>query len=147
MDPLPCPRVSTRLTSSIRALALVGMAAAALAGCGSSFKPVAGSDVPAASSKPLGNGVIDQAPLPHMECIRAAGLPVLQTGLTSLQVGALPAGPTIEFAPDPNAAEAEQIEGTAQGAEVIGAALLYVHAAPDSELAKIEACLDQGVAG
>jgi hypothetical protein len=134
-------------TSSIRALALTGLTAAALAGCGSSFKPVAGSDVPAASSKPLGYGVVDRAPLPHFECIRAAGLPVAQIGLTSLQVGALPGGPTIDFAPDPNAAEAEQIEGKAQGAEVIGAALLYVHAAPDAELAKLEACLDEGVAG
>jgi hypothetical protein len=139
--------VSTKLSSSARAIAVSGLAAAALAGCGSSFKAVAGSSIPDASSKPLGYGVIDQAPLPHTKCIRAAGLPAVRIGLTKIQVGSLPAGPTIIFAPDPNAAEAEQIEGKAPGAEIIGAAALYVHGAPDSELAKLEACLDQGVAG
>jgi hypothetical protein len=139
--------VSSTLTSSARAIALFGLFAVALAGCGSSFKPVAGSPVPAASTTPLGYGVVDQAPVPHLRCIRAAGLPAVRIGATTLQVGALPAGPTVDFAPDPNAAEAEQIEGKAQGAEVIGSALLYVHAAPNAELAKLESCLDQGVAG
>jgi hypothetical protein len=127
--------------------ALAGVAAAALGGCASSFKSVAGSDVPASSTKSLGRGVIDQAPLPHAKCIRATGLPATRIGLTKLQVGALPAGPTIIFAPDPNTAEADQIELKAPGAEVIGAAVLFVHGAPDAELAKLEACLDQGVAG
>lgn len=62
-------------------------------------------------------------------------------------MGALPGGPTIEFAPDPNAAEALQIEAKAPGAEVIGASLLYVHGASDAELRTLEGCLDQGVAG
>jgi hypothetical protein len=139
--------VSPKFTSWARAIAVSGLAAAALAGCGSSFKAVAGSSVPAATSKPLGFGVIDQAPLPHAKCIRAQGLPAVRIGLTRIQVGALPGGPTIIFTPDPNAAEAEQIEGKAPGAEVIGAALLFVHQAPDSELTKLESCLDQGVAG
>jgi len=139
--------VSSKFTSSARAIAISGLAAAALAGCGSSFKAVAGSGVPAATGKPLGFGVADQAPVPHAKCIRAKGLPAVRIGLTKIQVGALPAGPTIIFAPDPNAAEAEQIEGKAPGAEVIGAAVLFVHQAPDSELSKLESCLDQGVAG
>jgi hypothetical protein len=139
--------VPIKPTISVRALALAGLAAAALAGCGSSFKNVAGTDVPAATAKPAGYGVVDVAPRPHAQCIRKAGLPAVRTGLTRIQVGALPAGPTVVFAPDPNAAEAEQIENKAQGAEVIGAAVLYVHGAPDSELVKVEACLDQGVAG
>jgi hypothetical protein len=123
------------------------LAAATVAGCASSFKQVAGSDIPASSTKPLGRGVIDHAPLPHYTCIRAAGLPATQIGLTTIQVGALPAGPTIVFDDDPNTAESEQIKVQAPGAEVIGAALLYVHGAPDAELAKLEACLDEGVAG
>ena len=65
----------------------------------------------------------------------------------TLQVGALPVGPTIHFAPDPPVAEGDQINGTAAGAEAIGAALLYVHTAPDAELATIEGCLDQSVKG
>jgi hypothetical protein len=136
-----------KLTRSARALALCGLTATALAGCGHSFSSVSGANVPAATAKPIGYGVIDQAPRPHAQCIRAAGLPAVRVGLTGIQVGPLPAGPTIQFAPDPNAAEAEQIENKAQGAEVIGAAVLYVHGAPDAELAKVEACLAQGVAG
>jgi hypothetical protein len=139
--------VSLKLTSTARAIALTGMAAAALAGCGSSFKAIAGSNVPAPTAKPLGYGVVDQAPLPHTKCIRAAGLPAVRVGPSKIQVGTLPAGPTVIFAPDPNAAEAEQIEGQAQGAEVIGAAVLYVHGGSDAELATVEACLRQGVAG
>jgi hypothetical protein len=139
--------VSLKLTSTVRAIALTGMAAAALAGCGSSFKAVAGSSVPAATSKPLGYGVVDQAPLPHVKCMRAAGLPAVRVGQARIQVGTLPSGPTVVFEPDPNTAEGDQIKGQAQGAEVIGASLLYVHGASDAELTKVEACLDQGVAG
>lgn len=134
-------------TSCGRALALAGLAAAALAGCGSSFKAVAGSGVPAATAKPLGNGVIDVAPRPHAQCMQRAGLPARRIGLTTIQVGALPAGPTVIFEPDPNGAEMEQIQGKAEGAEIIGAAMLFVHGASDKELAKIETCLDQSVAG
>jgi hypothetical protein len=135
------------LTTSARAIALSGLVAAALAGCGSSFATIAGSAVPAATKKPLGYGVIDHAPLPHAKCMRAAGLPAVTVGVTGIQVGALPVGPTVDFAPDPNAAEALQIENKAPGAEVIGAAVLYVHGAPDAELKQVEACLAQGVAG
>jgi hypothetical protein len=136
-----------KLTRTVRAIAVSGVATAALAGCGSSFTSVPGSNVPAATKKALGYGVVDQAPLPHTKCLRAAGLPAVRVGPTSIQVGTLPSGPTIHFAPDPNAAEAEQIEDEAQGAEIIGAAVLYVNGASDRELKKVEACLDQGVAG
>jgi hypothetical protein len=79
--------------------------------------------------------------------MQAAGLPAVRVGQVKVQVGSLPVGPTVVFAADPNAAENEQITGQAQGAEVIGASLLYVHGAPDAELATIESCLRQGVAG
>ena len=146
-DPLACRGVSYRFISLVRVIVIAGLAVVALAGCASSFGHVAGSDVPASSTNPLGRGVIDRAPLPHLRCIRAAGLPAVAVGLTGIQVGVLPAGPTIEFAPDPNTAEGEQIRAEAPGAEVIGAALLYVHGAPDAELKKLEGCLDEGVAG
>ena len=44
-------------------------------------------------------------------------------------------------------AEGLQLQGvrSAQGAEVIGAALLYPHQAPDWQLAAIENCLSVGV--
>lgn len=139
--------MSTKLISAVRAIAVSGIAVAALAGCGSSFKTIAGSNVPAATQKPIGYGVVDQASLPHTKCLQAAGLPAVRVGPTTIQVGKLPSGPTIQFAPDPNAAEAEQIRGQAQGAEVIGASLLDVNGASDKELKIVEACLAQGVAG
>jgi hypothetical protein len=67
---------------------------------------------------------------------------------TRLQVGGpAPAGATIVFASTPGAAQADQIIGSAQGAEVIGSALVYPNQAPDSLLNGIEACLAQGVQG
>jgi len=135
----------------MRAIALACTVAAALAGCGSQITPVAGSTVPAASPLRLGRGVADQAREPYFACLRAAGLPVAEVGASPaevLQVGALPAGPTIDFASTPGGAQQEQMTSLqAQGAEVIGAALLYVHQAPDTELSTIEKCLDQGVKG
>lgn len=68
-------------------------------------------------------------------------------GTTAIQVGQLPAGPTIRFAPTQGAATADQIENTEQGAEVIGSALLYPNQASNSELNTIEDCLAHGVSG
>jgi hypothetical protein len=72
-------------------------------------------------------------------------LAVNEQGTDRLQIGHLPSGPTIVFAPTAGMAEGRQIEGKAQGAEVIGAALLYPNNAPGAELTVIENCLGQGV--
>jgi hypothetical protein len=53
----------------------------------------------------------------------------------------------VTFLATPGAAQYAQISGSAQGAEVIGAALLYPNQAPDSELSLIENCLSSGVQG
>jgi hypothetical protein len=74
-------------------------------------------------------------------------LSAVEVGATAIQVGQLPAGPTIRFLPTPGAATAAQIAGQSQGAEVIGAALLYPNQASDTELQAIEGCLGQGVKG
>jgi hypothetical protein len=66
---------------------------------------------------------------------------------TQLRIGAAPAGPTIVFTPTPGAAQAEQIGGKAQAAEVIGSALVYPNQGSDGEMATIGACLAQGVQG
>jgi hypothetical protein len=70
---------------------------------------------------------------------------VTEVGATGIQVGQLPAGATIRFTPSTGAAEAAQLEGQAQGAEVIGSALVYPNQAADSELRVIENCVAQGV--
>jgi hypothetical protein len=64
---------------------------------------------------------------------------------TKLQVGPALAGPTIVFTASLAAAQGAQIEGRAQGAEVIGTALVYPNQGSDGELASIGACLVQGV--
>jgi hypothetical protein len=66
---------------------------------------------------------------------------------TRLQVGPAPAGATIVFASTPGAAQAYQINGSAQRAEVIGSALVYPNQSPEPALSVIEACLAHGVQG
>ena len=58
-----------------------------------------------------------------------------------------PAGPTVQFQPTPGDAQGKQIGGQAQGAEVIGSALLYPNQAPSSLLSKVESCVAKGVQG
>jgi hypothetical protein len=114
------------------------VAAMILCGCGATVKP------------PQGRGKIDDPRTTknnHFACLQQDRLPVQKVGLTGLQIGPLPDGPTVSFEPTDGAAQAAQIEGTAQGAEVVGSALLYPHQASDSELAMIEDCLSVGVSG
>jgi hypothetical protein len=81
----------------------------------------------------------------HLGCLQSAHLPVQVISPSELQVGAAPAGPTIVFKASLAASQGAQIEGRAQGAEVIGTALVYPHQGSDGELASIGACLAQGV--
>jgi hypothetical protein len=122
-----------------KSAAVVGAAAVLLCGCSSAVKP------------PQGRGKIEDprtaAYSNYYGCMLSHHLPAQKVGGVGIQIGALPAGPTVTFLPTPSAAQAAQIEGQAQyqGAEVIGAALLYPHGGSDSELAKIESCLASGV--
>jgi hypothetical protein len=99
------------------------------------------------ANKPGGRGSVadPRTQAGRLACLRTHHLPVSEVGATGLQVGPLPAGVTIRFAPTPGAAQADQIDGRAQGAEVIGSALLYPNGASDSELGVIENCIAQGV--
>ena len=118
----------------------VAALAAALAGCGSATHPAGG------------RGVVD-SPITtktnHLTCLRQQHLPVQVTSATTLQIGPLPNGPTVEFLPTPGAAQTLQITGVRanQGAEVIGSAELYPNGANDGELKQIETCLAKGVSG
>jgi hypothetical protein len=107
-----------------------------LSGCGGLAKPAGGRG--AAVDPRTG-------PPDYLACLRANRLAVSELGLNKLQVGQLPSGPTIVFEPTAGIAEGQQIEGKAQGAEVIGAALLYPNHAPGAELTVIENCLGHGV--
>jgi len=125
----------------------VALALLALAGCGAvKVQPTA----QAGSTKLVSRGKVD-SPLTnmrnHLGCLRDDHLTVQVLSPTKLQVGAAPGGPTIVFTPTDGASQAEQIDGDAPGAEVIGPALLYTNQGSDSELSGIEVCLDQGVQG
>ena len=140
---------SKRLPSPRRAGAWLAAALAALAlsACGSvSVQPA----TPSGAVKLASRGSID-SPLTSMHnylgCLRQAHLSVRVLSLIKLQVDAPPTGPTILFTPTPGAAQRDQIVGSAQGAEVIGSALVYTHQGSDAELASIEACLAHGVQG
>jgi hypothetical protein len=133
--------------SSAKLAVASSLAAVALAGCGAiKVKPVASSS----SSAPVGRGRIDDPRTTknnHLACLRQAGLSVREVGTTGLQVGTPPSGPTIVWTPTPGAAQTEQIEGKAPGAEVIGSALVYPNQGSDDVLERIEACVAKGVSG
>jgi hypothetical protein len=99
------------------------------------------------ANRPAGRGRVadPRTQAGRLDCLRAHHLPVTEVGPTGLQIGQLPAGPTIHFTPSTGAGEAAQLDGQAQGAEVIGSALLYPNRASDSELGVIENCMARGV--
>jgi hypothetical protein len=100
-----------------------------------------------------GRGKVDDprtsGPANHLKCLQADHLPAQSVGRVGIQIGPLPAGPTVHYLPSPGAAQAAQIEGSAgsQGAEVIGSALLYPNQGSDAELQQVETCLAKGVTG
>lgn len=116
-------------------VAALGAAAMILCGCSAVAKP------------PQGRGHVDD-PLTiagRLQCLVSQHLPARAVGQTMIQIGPLPFGPTVQFEPSNGAAETLQVEGAAQGAEVIGSALLYPHQAPDAELTRVENCVAQGM--
>ncbi len=130
-----------RAARAARVLAVAVGLAVGLAACGSTVvHPTGGSS----------RGRIDDprtAKADRAKCMRKDHLPVQEIGVTELQIGAPPAGPRVVFTPTPGSAQGVQIQGQAQGAEVIGSALLYPNQGSDGELAQIETCLTQGVSG
>jgi len=99
--------------------------------------------------RPAGRGRLNdpRTEAGRLACLQAHRLPVTEVGATALQIGPLPTGATVRFLPTEGAGLAAQIEGQAQGAEVIGSALVYPNRASDSELGIIEDCVARGVKG
>lgn len=126
-----------------------GVTALAVSACGMSAKPVAGTrDI----SQAKGNHAQVADPrTKHVQCLRSAGLPIhlfrASGARPAIQVGTAPTGPTVIFEPTQQAATGVQIEGQAQGAEVIGAALVYPNQASDGVLQQVESCMAIGVNG
>jgi hypothetical protein len=141
------------VSSPHRTAALVcscALAAIALAACGSTAKPLAGS--PGVATAPGIHGKIDDPRSnvdDHVACLKQSHLMVTLVGQTDMRIGMAPAGPYVHFAPTPGAAQADQISGVPKflGAEVIGSALLWPNGGSASVLKTVETCLAQGVAG
>jgi len=125
----------------------LGLVALALSACGSiEVKPTS------STGAPVSRGKVDDPRTTqnnHVMCLRQQHFRVAEIGPNKLQIGTWPAGPTVLFTPTAGAAQAYQIQGVrwAQGAEVIGSALLFPNQATDSELGKVETCIAEGVLG
>jgi hypothetical protein len=118
------------MRGSLLATAVAVAAACALSGC--------------AGSVPTGKNHASRPYDPRnsvIGCIHGKGLDARRSGLAAIAVGAAAGGPRIVFAPTSGAAEADHVRPGAEGAEVIGDALLYVGSGSDSELGKLEDCL------
>lgn len=135
---------------SAKLAAAVALSALSLSACGISSKPEAGTP------KAIANGHkgLDDARSKHTACLEQAHIAfhleqrtVAGKVLPSFQVDTAPAGPTVSFEATPGAAQGVQIQGEAQGAEVIGSALVYPNQAPDSLMNIVESCVGKGVSG
>jgi hypothetical protein len=139
------------LPSRVTAVAGTALAVVALAACGTTTKPLAGT--PGLAHAPGFRGKLDDPRTSvhnHLACLQQARLPVTDvtiSGDPGLQIGAPPAGPTVQFLASPGAAQYAQISGSLQAAEVIRSSLLFPNGGSDAELSKIESCLAVGVTG
>lgn len=128
----------------------VGLAALSLSACGTTSKPEAGT----AAAMVKSHKEVNDPRTKHVVCLQQDHIPVRMDqsvvagqSLPSFQVGSAPAGPVVSFEPTPGDAQGVQIHGQAQGAEVIGSALLYPNQGSDALLNKVEACVAKGVSG
>jgi hypothetical protein len=131
---------------SAKLAVVLGVAALSLSACGSTSKPEAGTLKATVKS----HKGVDDPRLKHIQCLQQEHIAVTAktiNGMPAFQVETAPQGPTVTFQATPGAAQALQINGQAQGAEVIGSALLYPNQASDPLLSKVETCVAEGVSG
>lgn len=154
----PTSQVRHRLPSGAMRLAKLalacGLTVLAVSACGIKAKPVAGTpNIDRASGN---HARVDDPRVRHAKCLRtdlrSRHLAVHEyrtpgADLPAIQVGSPPAGPTIIFEPTPGIAQGIQIKGQAQGAEVVGAALVYPNGASDKLATIVEGCVALGVTG
>jgi hypothetical protein len=135
---------------SAKLAAAIVLSALSLSACGISSKPEAGTR----NAIINGHKGLDDARAKHTACLKQEHVAFHLEQLTvagkvepSIQVDAPPAGPTISFEATPGAAQALQIQAEAQGAEIIGSALVYPNQASDSLMTVVENCMAKGVSG
>ncbi len=133
--------------SPAKLAACCGAAAISLSACGSikNPNPPAGSIPPGATR--IGHARLDDPRTKHVNCLRQHHIAASEFGRAGIQIGPPGIGPTVVFTPTPGAAQGQQIQGQAQAAEVIGAALVYPNKASDAQLKVIETCVGLQVKG
>ncbi len=132
------------LSAKVAAAAI--LIAISISACGVTAKPLAGTP----QAKVQAKTGIDDPRTKHVQCLRKQHIAVRKeqiSGHPGFQVGVGPADPTVQFQATPGAAQNQAIMGQAQGAEAIGAALLYPNQAPNHLLSKVESCVELGVTG
>jgi hypothetical protein len=132
--------------SSAKIAAACALAAVSLSGCGLASKPVAGSVQAATVAK---HELADPRTR-HAKCLKADHVAYVEktvNGYPSIQIGHAPSGPLAEFTATPGAAQNVQILGKAEGAMVIGSALVFPHSASDALMAEVDKCMTLGVSG
>jgi hypothetical protein len=77
-----------------------------------------------------------------LRCMRRQKLRAYRAGVGAIQVAPKATGPRVVFASTTGDAQAAQIHGQAEGAEIIGNALLFVRSASDGVIKIMEKCLD-----
>jgi hypothetical protein len=117
-------RLRSSSTPSRRACLLAALALLPLAACGGA------DDRRRGTYDPRG---------PVVSCLREEGLTARADDPISIRTE----GVRIDFLSTPGEAEARQISGTAQGAEQLGRALIWVGDASDRLLSRIEECVDR----
>lgn len=93
---------------------------------------------------PAGAQAYDPRSTP-LTCVTGARLPGRRIGPADFEVGRPGIGPLVHYVATEGAAEDQQLKGRAEGAEVIGRALLYTRQATESELHTVERCLNDQV--
>ncbi len=117
------------MRSRISTLISVCVLALAAGGCGSE-EPVTGDEPDPNDKRAVA-----------LDCFtNEAGLEAELVGEQSIQVEGL-GGPRVEFFLSGGEAESQQFKGEAQGAEQVGAALLFVNDGSDDVLEALENCL------
>ena len=139
--------------SSAKIAAACAVVAVSLSGCGVASKPEAGSVQAATIAK---HSLADPR-TKHIRCLAADHIPFKEetvqgpesrpSGYPSIQIGKAPSGPLVEFTRTPGAAQNIQMTGNAQGAMVIGSALVFPNQASDAFMQKVDKCMTLGVSG
>lgn len=122
-----------------RPLAALTIALFVLAGCGSERQPSQSG-----GESPTLGGAYGYKPFQPrdrmLKCLRRKGVEALGVGQDVIQVLPLPASPRIVVAATPDAATALQVRGEAEGAQLMGYALVYANRASNRQIEQIQDC-------